>query len=51
MFLTPHILLLVIPMSILLAILINFGILEKSSEVTALKAGGWSLYRVALPVF
>ena len=49
-FLTPHILLLVIPMSVLLAILINFGILEKSSQVTALKAGGWSLYRVALPV-
>jgi lipopolysaccharide export system permease protein len=50
-FLTPHILLLVIPMSVLLAILINFGILEKSSQVTALKAGGWSLYRIALPVF
>ena len=51
LFLMPHILLIVIPMSVLLAILINFGILEKSSEVTALKAGGWSLYRIALPVF
>jgi LPS export ABC transporter permease LptG len=50
-FLTPQILQLVVPMSILLAILINFGILEKSSEVTALKAGGWSLYRIAVPVF
>ncbi len=49
-FLTPQILMLVVPMAILLAILINFGILEKSSEVTALKAGGWSLYRIALPV-
>jgi LPS export ABC transporter permease LptG/LPS export ABC transporter permease LptF len=50
-FLTPQILMMVIPMSILLAILINFGILEKNSEVTAIKAGGWSLYRIAIPVF
>jgi LPS export ABC transporter permease LptG/LPS export ABC transporter permease LptF len=50
-FLTPQILMLIIPVSVLLAILINFGVLEKHSEVTALKAGGWSLYRIALPVF
>ncbi len=50
-FLSPHILMLVVPMSVLLAILINFGILEKNAEVTALKAGGWSLYRVAVPIF
>ncbi len=50
-FLTPQILMLIIPMAVLLAILIHFGILEKHSEVTALKAGGWSLYRIALPVF
>jgi LPS export ABC transporter permease LptG/LPS export ABC transporter permease LptF len=50
-FLMPQILMLVIPMSVLLAILINFGILEKNSEITAIKAGGWSLYRVAVPVF
>ncbi len=49
-FLTPHILLLVVPMSVLLATLIQFGILEKSSEVTAMKAGGWSLYRIAFAV-
>jgi LPS export ABC transporter permease LptG len=50
-FLTPHILLLIVPMAVLLAALILFGILEKNSEVTAMKAGGWSLYRIALPVF
>jgi LPS export ABC transporter permease LptG/LPS export ABC transporter permease LptF len=50
-FLTPQILMLVAPMAVLLAVLINFGILEKHSEITALKAGGWSLYRIALPVF
>jgi len=49
-FLTPHILLLSVPMAVLLAILILFGILEKGSEVTAMKAGGWSLYRIALPI-
>ncbi len=50
-FLTPQILMFVVPISVLLAILISFGILEKHSEVTALKAGGWSLYRIAMPVF
>jgi LPS export ABC transporter permease LptG/LPS export ABC transporter permease LptF len=50
-FLTPQILLLCVPMAILLAILILFGVLEKGSEVTAMKAGGWSLYRIAVPVF
>lgn len=50
-FLTPQILMLVVPMSVLLAILINFGILEKNSEITAIKAGGWSLYRISVPVF
>jgi len=50
-FFTPHILMLVIPLSVLLGVLINFGILEKSSEITAIKAGGWSLYRIAVPVF
>jgi LPS export ABC transporter permease LptG/LPS export ABC transporter permease LptF len=50
-FFTPQILMLVVPMSVLLGVLINFGILEKNSEITAMKAGGWSLYRVAVPVF
>jgi LPS export ABC transporter permease LptG/LPS export ABC transporter permease LptF len=50
-FFTPQILMLVVPLSVLLGVLINFGILEKNSEITAIKAGGWSLYRVALPIF
>ncbi len=49
-FMTPYILLFIVPMAVLLAVLILFGILEKGSEVTAMKAGGWSLYRIALPV-
>jgi len=51
MFYLPQIFTLAIPMSVLLAILINFGILEKNSEITAVKAGGWSLYRVSVPIF
>lgn len=50
-FLTPQILLVAIPMSVLLAVLINLGILENDSEITALKACGYSLYRLALPIF
>jgi LPS export ABC transporter permease LptG/LPS export ABC transporter permease LptF len=50
-FLVPQILMMAVPMSVLLAILINFGILEKNSEITAIKAGGWSLYRISIPIF
>jgi LPS export ABC transporter permease LptG/LPS export ABC transporter permease LptF len=39
-----------IPLSVLLATLITFGILSKNNEITAIKANGISLYRVALPV-
>ena len=38
------------PVSVLLAVLITFGLLEKSSELTAMKATGISIYRAALPV-
>jgi len=50
-FLTPQIIVLIVPISVLLAVLINFGIMEKHSEITAMKAGGWSLYRLSLPTF
>jgi len=39
-----------LPISVLVATLVTFGILSKNNEVTALKSGGVSLYRVALPV-
>lgn len=35
----------------LVSTLVTFGIFSKHNEVTAIKAGGISLYRVALPVF
>ena len=49
-FLTPQVLVVGIPMSILLAALVNFGAMEKNSEITAIKANGWSLYRLSVPI-
>ena len=39
-----------LPISVLVATLVTFGMLSKNNEVTALKSGGVSLYRVALPI-
>jgi LPS export ABC transporter permease LptF/LPS export ABC transporter permease LptG len=36
--------------SMLLAVLITFGVLQRSNEITAIKATGVSLYRVIVPV-
>ena len=38
------------PMSMLLAVLVTFGLLQRSNEITAIKATGISLYRVVVPV-
>ena len=38
------------PVAVMLAVLITFGLMEKSSELTAMKATGISLYRATLPV-
>jgi LPS export ABC transporter permease LptG len=35
---------------VLLAVLVTFGIMQRSSEVTAMKATGISIYRIVLPV-
>lgn len=47
----PGIVVLTFPMSMLLASLLSFGRLSGSSEVTAMKSGGLSFYRLATPVF
>lgn len=39
--------LLVLPLTLLMTVLVSLGILEKGSELTALKAGGVSLYRIS----
>jgi len=38
------------PLSMLLAVLVTFGLLQRSNEITAIKATGISLYRVVVPV-
>lgn len=47
---TPSMIYLMTPMSVLLAVLVTFGLMQKSNEVTAMKATGISIYRVIFPV-
>jgi LPS export ABC transporter permease LptG/LPS export ABC transporter permease LptF len=49
-FLTPKLIYDSAPISVLVAVLITFGIMTKNNEVTAFKASGISLYRLAIPV-
>ena len=49
-FLTPQLVYLTLPMSVLVAVLVTFGVLTKHNEVTAFKASGVSLYRLTAPV-
>lgn len=39
-----------LPISVLVATLVTFGMLSKNNEVTAMKANGVSLFRVSLPI-
>ncbi len=49
-YLIPQVVYLMLPLSILVATLVTFGLLTKWDEMTAMKAAGISLYRVAVPV-
>ncbi len=49
-FLAPKLIYDSTPVSVLVAVLITFGILTKHNEVTAFRACGVSLYRLAVPV-
>jgi len=46
----PYFLYTTTPLSMLLAVLVTFGLLQRSNEITAIKATGISLYRVIVPV-
>jgi LPS export ABC transporter permease LptG/LPS export ABC transporter permease LptF len=50
LFLTPQLIYILTPISVLVGVLVTFGILTKNNEVTAMKACGVSLYRLAVPV-
>jgi len=47
---TFQILFTIAPIAVLVSVLITLGVLARRNEVTAMKAGGISLYRVAAPV-
>jgi LPS export ABC transporter permease LptG/LPS export ABC transporter permease LptF len=47
---TPSWLYLFTPLCVLLAVLVTFGLMQKSNEMTAMKATGISIYRAVLPV-
>ena len=46
----PYFLYNMAPLSILLAVLITFGLMQRSNEITAVKATGISIYRIVVPV-
>ncbi|MBT9329957.1 LPS export ABC transporter permease LptG [Paracidobacterium acidisoli] len=48
--LTPSMIYLITPLSVLIAVLVVFGIMNRTSELTAMKATGISLYRIVVPV-
>jgi LPS export ABC transporter permease LptF/LPS export ABC transporter permease LptG len=48
---TPSMLYTMTPLSVLLAVLTTIGLLQKTNEITAMKATGTSIYRVIFPVF
>jgi len=47
---TPQFVYFVIPIAALLSVLVTFGLLSRTSELTVMKACGISLYRVTLPI-
>src|SRR6201987_1078850 len=47
---TPYLLYNVAPLVMLLAVLVTFGLMERSNEITAIKATGPSIYRIVTPV-
>ena len=46
----PALLYLVTPLSVLLGVLVTFGLMQKSNEITAMKATGISIYRTIAPI-
>ncbi len=48
--LTPSMIYIITPLAVLVAVLVTFGVLTRTSELTAMKATGISLYRVMVPI-
>jgi LPS export ABC transporter permease LptG/LPS export ABC transporter permease LptF len=49
-YLTPSMLYQIAPLAVLIAVLVTFGMLNRNSEIIAMKATGISLYRLVVPV-
>jgi LPS export ABC transporter permease LptG/LPS export ABC transporter permease LptF len=47
---SPYFLYNIAPLAILLAVLITLGLMQRSNEITAIKATGISIYRIVTPV-
>jgi len=48
--LTPSMLYQIAPLAVLIAVLVTFGVLNRNSELIAMKATGISLYRLVVPI-
>jgi LPS export ABC transporter permease LptG/LPS export ABC transporter permease LptF len=48
--LTPSMLYQITPLAVLIAVLVTFGVLNRNSEIIAMKASGISLYRLVIPI-
>lgn len=48
--LTPSMLYQIAPLAVLIAALVTFGVLNRNSEIVAMKATGISLYRLVVPI-
>ena len=48
--LTPSMIYSIAPLAVLIAVLVTFGVLNRNSEIIAMKATGISLYRLVIPI-
>jgi LPS export ABC transporter permease LptG/LPS export ABC transporter permease LptF len=46
----PAVLYLITPLAVLLTVLVMFGLMQKTNEITAMKATGVSIYRTLIPI-
>ncbi|HZP00503.1 MAG TPA: LptF/LptG family permease [Terriglobia bacterium] len=51
LYLIPKLVHLLLPLSVLMATLVNFGLLTKTNQIIAIRSVGISLYRISAPVF
>ncbi len=49
-YLLPQVIYLMLPLAVLVATLVNFGLLTKTNQMTAIRSAGVSIYRASLPI-